>query len=948
MSASTNDRFRRVDALFDAVLDLPTTDQAAFIERACGDDATLRAEVVQLLRAHHRSGSILDAPAAQLSPLLLDGAGALADPIPDRIGPFRVVRAIGEGGMGQVFLGERADGQFEQRVALKVIRHPVPGLVRRFLEERRILALLEHPHIARLVDGGITSDGLPYFAMEFVDGEPIDRYCDARNLSLDDRLMLFERVCDVVSYAHQHLIIHRDLKPANILVRSDGEVKLLDFGIAKLLDAPGGQPRLDETRTGFRVMTPDVAAPEQVLGRPVSTATDVYALGVLLYALITGERPYDVRGKSPAEIERIVCDQIPPAPSLRAPAALRRRLRGDLDLIVMTALQKQEERRYQSPAALALDLRRFRGGEAILARPDSARYRLGKFIVRHRTSVTVVGLLAATVAAGATRERVLRNRAEVAARKAKEVESFLIGVFDVADPLGWSEADRGAVSARDLLDRGARRIDSTLVSEPEVQADLRAVLGRVYTNLGLYARATPLLERSLEQRRTLRGSEDSSVATTMDLLGTALAEQDRQDEGERLLRGALERRRRLFGDTSDATAQSMEHLATLLEGRAQYAAADSLHRGVLAIKQSLFGDSSVEVANSLNNVALVRYEMSKYDEAEPLYRRALAIQLRRLGEQHALTAATMHNLAQTLQSGGKLEEAERYYRRSLAAKRATLGDAHPSVTIGLNNLGLFLALQRGQLEEGEALVRQAVTLDRKTFGDRHTYVAEGLRNLGIILRMKGRFVQADSVIREAIVIDRALLAEPHEKIANLYGQLAQVRYQLGDSTEAIRLMRESLSQFRTLLGESHLSTLITTANLARLLTLGGGAAESESLARALLSRLDSANVAHRPQYIGTTATLGAALLTQGRVDDALPILDRALAMARRAWGEENVSTALARVWYGSALVAKGRYAEAEPLLRAAQATLQKHRADQPRLAQRADAAMAVLAARSAR
>jgi len=943
VSASPTDRFRRVDSVFDAVIDLPTDEQAAFIDRACADDLELRAEVIQLLRAHHHSGGILDTPVARLSPLLVAASDAPHTTPGDRIGPFRIERAIGEGGMGQVLLGRRDDGQFEQRVAIKLIRHPVPGLVRRFLEERRILALLEHPNIARLVDGGFTADGLPYFAMEFVDGEHIDHYCESRNLSLDERLALFERVCEVVSYAHQHLIIHRDLKPANILVTTGGQVKLLDFGIAKLLDSPGGQATTDETRTGVRVMTPDVAAPEQMCGSAISTATDVYALGVLLYLLASGERPYDLRGKSATEIQRLVCEVEPAPPSTRAPAVLRRRVRGDLDLITMTALQKSEKRRYQSPAALAQDVQHFRTGRAIFARPDSLRYRLGKFVARHRAAVAVAGLALVAVAGGAARERLLRQRAEVEARKATEVENFLIGVFDVADPYAWSESDRGTISARDLLDRGAKRVDSTLVDQPEVQAELRTVLGRVYSNLGLIQQATPLLEQSLAQRKALRGTDDSSVATSMDLLGRALTQQERQAEADTLLRGALEQRRRLFGRTNAATAESMEHLASLFEERGKLAAAESLHREVLAVNQSLFGDSSAQAANALNNLALVLHRRAVYDQAEPLFRRALGIQVRQLGERHPLTAATMQNLAGTLALTGKLDEAETYYRRSLIAKRAVLGDAHPSVTIGLNNLGLFLALNRQKPDEAEPLIREAISLDRKIFGDHHSYVGEGLRNLGIILRNKGQFARSDSVTRQALALDIELFGEQDMKVANLYGQLAQVRFLEGDSADAVRLMRESLSRFRNLVGENHLNTLVTAGNLARMLTTFGSAVESESIARTCLTRLDSTNSSQRQQYVAVTATLGVALFSQRRVDDALPILERGLAMARRQFGERGLGTAYAQLWYGSALLAKGRAADAEPVLRAAQATYSGYRVAQPGLAARADAAVAALA-----
>ena len=944
MSVDTTDRFERVEAVFDAVLDLPTDEQAAYVDRTCSDEPEVCAEVIQLLRAHHRTGSILDAPVAKLSPLLFGGADPATDGMPERIGPFKVMQSIGHGGMGHVFLGQRDDGQFEQRVALKVIRHPVPGLVRRFLDERRILARLEHPHIARLVDGGITTDGLPYFAMEFVEGEPIDVYCERRKLSLDARLVLFEHVCAAVSYAHQHLIIHRDLKPANILVTADGQVKLLDFGIAKLLDASGARP--DETRTGFRVMTPDVAAPEQVRGEPISTATDVYALGILLYQLLAGDRPYDVREKTPAEVERIVCDVQPDPPSLRVSGQIARRVRGDLDLIVMTALQKKRERRYQSPATLAHDLQRFREGHAIHARPDSSRYRLGKFVARHRTAVAIAAIGVLAVISGAARERVLRNRAEVQARKATEVESFLISVFDVADPFAVTQTDRGSITARELLDRGAKRIDSTLVDQPEVQAELRTVLGRVYTSLGLFDRATPLLERSLAQRRSLHGDQDTSVATAMDLLGSALAQQDKADDAERLLRSALEMRRRQLGTRHKATATSIQHLATLLEDRGQLVPAESLHREVLAINRSLYGDSTTEVATALNNVALVRYRRGGYAEAESLYRRALALDMRLLGERHGNTATTMQNLAQTLHAAGKLDESEQYFRRSLELKRVIFGNLHPNVTIQLNNFGQFLANARGRLDEAEVMTREALDLDRKLFGEKHTFVGESLRNLGVIQRARGDFLAADSAFRRALAIDRELLGERHDKMANLYGQLSTVRYQLGDAAGGVRLMRESLSRYREILGDDHRNTVITMGNVARQLSEAGGAVEAESLARVALTRLDSTDTGARQTYIITLRTLGASILLQQRVDESLPFLQRALDMSRRDFGETNTRTAHAQLTYGNALVAKQRYTDATPLLRAAYTTFDKHRRDQPQLAKQADAAIAALNART--
>ena len=939
MSASQTARFQRVDTVFDAAVDLPAGERTDFIDRACAGDTALRAEVRELLRAYHQSDSFLESPAVHIAAPLLEEAAAVGEYVPDRIGQFRVVREIGRGGMGRVFLGERADGQFEQRVAIKLIQHGAPGVIRRFVEERRILALLEHSGIARLLDGGLTTTGLPYFAMELVEGEPIDQFCETRDLSIDERLALFASVCDAVSYAHHHLIIHRDLKPSNILVTADGQVKLLDFGIAKLLGPD--RPADDATRTGFTAMTPEFAAPEQVRGDPISTATDVYALGVLLYMLVTGERPYDVRGKTPADVERIVCVDVPPKPSSRAPASVRRRLRGDLDLIIMTALQKQEHRRYQSPAALAEDLQRFRSGHAILARPDSARYRLTKFVGRHRTGVAAGALLVLALAGLAQRERVLRRQAEVQARKASEVENFLVSVFEVANPNSWKGPNGGSITARELLDRGASRIDSTLVDQPEVQAELRNVLGHVYINLGLYDRAAPLLQRSLEQRTTLHGSQDVRVAATMDLLGTALMRLDRLDEAERLLRQTLEQRRRLLGNTHESTAQTMEHLATLLEERTRYDEAEPLYREVLATSRTVFGDSSVEVANSLNNLGLLMHRTGAYAEAESLYRRALEIKQRRLGDAHALTAATMQNLGQTLQTRGNLEESEMYQRRALAAKRAALGDAHPSVTISLNNLANLISRTSERLDEAEALVREALRLDRQMFGEKHSFVAASLTNLGMILRAKGEFAEAERALLQALELDRSLFGDKHIKVASVLVALAQTRFYRGDGAAGITRMRDALVLYRELLGDAHLNTIVSTGNLGYMLAEYGDPVEAESLSRAALSRLDSTRSEHQNQLVSSRLSLGKALLAQGRTSEALPILEAVATTVRRRYGDGDIRTGDSMLSYGRALAAAHRYAEARPVLLAARAALEKDRA-RPRFAERAAVELARL------
>jgi Tfp pilus assembly protein PilF len=903
----------------------------------------VRAEVLRLLRAHRRAEGFLDGAGPRVAQELLEAADLLpTTEAPERIGPWRIVRPLGQGGMGAVFLGERADGQFEQRAAIKLIQGGSPGLVRRFLEERRILAMLEHPGIARLIEGGLTPDGQPYFAMELIEGVHLDRYCDQHQLSIEGRLELVDQVCDAVSYAHHHLIIHRDLKPSNILVTPAGRVKLLDFGIAKLLSGEAGPGQTD---TRLPVMTPEFAAPEQVRGEAVSTATDVYALGVLLYLLLTRQYPYQVRDKSLAELTRIVCEAEPPRPSTRGPESLRRQLRGDLDLIVLTALHKDPKRRYQSPAALAEDLRRFRAKQPVLARPDSAGYRARKFVARHRAGVAAAAGLVLLLAAGGARERMLRQRAEIEARKAAEVGDYLVGVFDVADPYAVERREGRDVSALDLLDQGARRVDSMLAGQREVQAQLRSVLGRAYTSLGHYDRATRLLREALAQHLALYGREHLTVAEDMERLGDALLQQDRYEEAELRLRDALALRRRLGGSDA-AIAGTLDRLATLLQRRDDDAGAEALFREALGIRRGLFGDTALVVAQSLSNLGVQLFETGAYDQAEPVHREALAIALRRLGETHPRTGELLHNLAQTQERRGALVEAESLYRRALAVKRKTLGDAHPSVTVNLNNLGGMLTSQ-GRLDEAGVLIREALALDRRIFGESHSYVAASLSNLVTVLRLEGEFAEAERQSHAALAINRTLFGSTHMAVANTLNDLGHTLRSQGDLPGAVRHFREAVEIAREKLGEDHLNTIAYTINLGRAVQAQGRAPEAEELLRRASSRLDTANAYYRPWYLNAQTGLGLALLAQGRAVEARVRLEAALRLARADLGEEHIRTADARLALGKALLATGEYARAEPLLRASAAEFNRQRRSQPIFAAEADAALARLARRRA-
>lgn len=946
------ERWKTLDALLDHALNLPPEDRAQWL-------ADLRS----------RSPELADGVAALLATEAdTDHGGFLAEPLHRpveefQMGAYTLETPLGHGGMGSVWLARRTDGRFEGHAAVKLLNQALLSAAgrERFRREGSLLSRLTHAGIARLLDAGVSTGGQPYLVLEYVEGQPIDAFADARRLTAVERIRLVLDVLAAVGHAHANLIVHRDLKPSNILVTTGGAAKLLDFGIAKLLDPEGGGEPDTLTRAG-RALTPAFAAPEQIRGEAITTATDVYAIGVLLYLLLTGRRPYELSDRSAAEIERIVCETTPLRPSATfdsgssaeadgdqlaraaarsaSPTRLRRWLRSDVDLIVMKALRKEPERRYPTAAALEDDLRRVLDGRPVSARPDTLAYRVRKFVGRNRSGVAVAIVLLLLVAAGVVRERTLRGRAEAEARKAQAVEQYLVSVFGVSNPLASSGTGGADVTARALLDRGAARIDSSLANQPDVQAELRGVLGSVYAGLGLFDKAEPLLRQSLEQRRTLYGARHPDVAEAMDHLGAVLVSQSRYDKAEPLLRDALAQRRALLGDASDETAESLQHLATLHQERGALDVAEPLFREVVAIRRALHGPDHEEMAESLNNLGLVLTLRGRDSEAEPLYRNALAIRVRLLGEDHPMTAQSLQNLAQLLQHLGRYAEAEPLQRRALAVKRKTLGDAHPSVTISLNNLASLLAIQLNKVDEAEPLVREALTLDRKMFGEPHAYVAESLRNLATILRMKGDFVGAEQYYQQALAMNRALFGTEHTRIALNLGGLGVTKHLEGDLAGATTFLREALEQTRRVSGAQHRNTWIATINLAKVLRDDGHGIEAETLLREASSHLDATNPAQRDTAISAHIALGTTLTELGRAAEAMPLLERAVAMSHERFGASDWRTGEAQLALGVCLNALGQNAKAEPLLREAAEKLGPQRKAQPRLALQADRTLA--------
>jgi serine/threonine-protein kinase len=944
------ERWKALDALLDDALTLSTGDRAQWLADLRLRSPELADGVAGLLNAEAKT----------------DHTHFLAEPVLRPVGEFQMgaytlESPLGHGGMGSVWLARRTDGRFEGRAAVKLLNQALFSTAgrERFRREGSLLGRLTHAGIARLLDAGVSTGGQPYLVLEYVEGQAIDAFADARRLTEAERVRLVLDVLAAVSHAHANLIVHRDLKPTNILVTNDGVAKLLDFGIAKLLDEEGGGEPDTLTRAG-RALTPAFAAPEQIRGEAITTATDVYAIGVLLYLLLTGRRPYDLGDRSAAEIERIVCETMPVRPSATfdagnnadadqvaraaarsaSPARLRRWLRGDIDLIVMKALRKEPERRYPTAAALEDDLRRVLEGRPVSARPDTVAYRVRKFVGRNRSGVAIASVLIALLVGGVVRERSLRGRAEAEARKSQAVEQYLVSIFGASNPLATSGTSGADVTARDLLDRGAARIDSSLANQPDVQAELRGVLGVVYVGLGLYDKAEPLFRQSLEQRRALYGPRHADVAEAMDHLGTVWVYQNHYDKAEPLLREALAQRRALLGNMNAETAESVQHLATLYQERGALAAAEPLFREAVTIRRAIHGPDHNETAISMNNLGLVMLLQGRESEVEPLYREALAIRLRGLGENHPLTAQSLQNLAQLLQHLGRYAEAEPLHRRALAVKRKTLGDAHPSVTISLNNFGNFLAISLNRIDEGEQLIREALALDRKMFGESHLYVAESSRNLGNVLRLKGDFDGAEQRYQEAVAMTRTLFGAENARVAmNLMG-LGLVKHLQGDLPSATAFLRQALDQLRRFSGPKHRNTLSATISLAKVLRDAGHAAEAEKLLREVSGNLDAKNIAHRDPLINTNVALGNVLTDQGRAAEALPLLERAVTMGRERFGAGDWRTAETELALGICLNALGQSAKAGPLLREAAETLVPLRRAQPRLAAQAERALA--------
>ncbi|HKQ80032.1 MAG TPA: serine/threonine-protein kinase [Blastocatellia bacterium] len=788
------ERWRHIEELFRTVVDRPEAERDTYLTRVCDGDEELRREVLSLLERDTAEDFIRD-PIA--SAVMAYSAELKVDLTGERIGPYRITRLVGRGGMGDVYEAERDDEQFRQRVAIKIIKHGMDtDFVRdRFLRERQILASLDHPHIARLFDGGATPDGLPYFVMEFVAGEPIMAYCRRHHLSVNEKLKLFLKVCSAVQHAHQKLVVHRDLKPSNILITESGEPKLLDFGIAKLLLPDGSQPQT-RTETALLSMTPEYASPEQARGRAVATTTDVYSLGVVLYELLSERRPYEFKTYSPAEIERVICDTEVEEPSkvvgrmTDAPARLSRQLAGDLDNIALMAMRKEPERRYQSVEQFSEDIRRHLAGMPVVARKDTFVYRVGKFARRHKAGVAILALiaiLAVAMTVQAARIAKERDRANQEAAAAQAVTQSLVAMFEVADP---AKARGNVITARELLDQGAEKVVQELKGQPAVQAKLLDTIGQLYQSIGLYDREKPLLEKALKLRREALGEDHPDVASSLNHLGEV---------------------ERLKGD---------------------FVGSESLFCEALAARLRLFGAESKEVAETLNYLALLLHERGQYDEAERLHQDALEMRRKLLGPEHLDIAISLNNLGSTLHAKGRFDEAERKFRESLEMRRKLFGSDHIQVAVGMINLAGWLH-RKGRLEEAESLSRDALEIRRRWLGEDHPETILILVGLASILRDKGDCRAALPMYEEGIRRATALLGPDHLDVAGHKMSYGPCLTKLGRYRDAEEQLLTAHTRLQTVLGQQHWRTKLSLRRLVELYEAWGKPTQAEAY-RALL------------------------------------------------------------------------------------------------------------------
>ena len=852
----STDRWERLQELFSRAVELSGPERKAFVEKETARDAELRTELLELLACDSgsaRTGPLTLALGAALDTTTRDRRKALVGRI---VGNYKLVSVLGHGGTGTVYLGERADRQYSAQVAVKIVDNgTMQGeLGLRFRAERQILASLNHANIARLIDAGETEEGNPYLVMEYVHGEPLDRYCDRQQLGVRERLQLFLDICSAVQYAHQNLVVHRDLKPANILVTAEGAPKLLDFGIAKLLDAGEAAAAMALTRMNDRLLTPEYASPEQILGRPVTTASDVYALGVVLYELLTGLRPYVVPASaSQLELERSICitDPLRPSAAVKraresgplegqseilavaaarrlAPEKLQKRLVGDIDAIVMRALRKEPQHRYNSIEQLASDVRRYLTREPVQARQGNWFYYSQRFIRRHAFGVTagaafVVFIIAFAVAMSIQTQRVAaeRDRVKQESSTAQNVSEFMERIFDASQP---ETALGRQITAREILDEAGRRIRGDLSQQPEVRARLLEAIGRAYRLLELSDTAVPYLEDALLIRRTLPDPDGTKTPSVLIELSSAF---------------------RRLNDLQRADTTMQEALDIIRQHR---------------------GQRTETYAKLLINLGRVQISVGNLAEARKNFEDSLALSRELKGPMHPLVAAALMELASVHMWKDDLATAERCARDAAQIYGATLPPAHPDRVMAESRLGEVLLLEN-RINDADPLFQNSLLMQTQVFGANSVQVADVLDSLARIKTAQGSLREAEDYARRALRSHIAAVGKNHRQTGYLQASLALVLSRRGKYTEAEQLARDSIATFDKTLPSDHQYVAASEHILGEVLLETKQYARAESVLMGAMNRWKRTN-AGKWRVARTESALGEAIYHQGRAAEA--------------------------------------------------------------------------------
>lgn len=870
----TPTKWQRVQDLVTAALDTPAPGRAAFLNSACGSNPELRQQVEDLIRSYEEGGSFIEEAVAET---VFEALGQGLPHEGDRIGPYQITGVIGHGGMGSVYCANRMDDQFTQRVAIKVLRGGFgssPELLKRFRAERQILASLTHPNIACLLDGGITASGLSYLVMEYIKGTTIDAYSEKQGLTVAARLGLFRQVCAAVQYAHQNLIVHRDIKPANVMVTADGAPKLLDFGIAKLLSPDALGETVAATRPAERLMTPEYASPEQIRGEAITTATDVYGLGVLLYELLTGKRPFRTENLTPANLERVICETAPERPSAivaKPGSVIFENVSGDLDNIVLKAMHKDPARRYASAAELSEDVARYLRGFPVSARADSWRYRAAKFLSRHKLASAAAALFLLTTTGLSVGLAVQATRAKQEARTANQVSDFMVNLFEFSRP----DRTQGRNNyARDLVDLGAQRAATELAGQPVVEARLFDMLGTTYRELGVF------------------------------------------DQAESLLNKAYSIRSRLFGPDSREAAETLQTLAEIASDKGDLELAGKDYERVLAIWTKLDGRDNEKTAEVIDDIGELRWQLGDFNGAKQRYLEAIDICNRIKGPKNWQTLDAQNDLQVVLADQSDYAPAEALARKVLATEIQVFGPTNPIVGITLNNLGYILA-QTAQYRESEAVFKRALDLRLKVDGAEHPAVALSFSNLGWLARELGHYQEAQSLGERALAMAMKLVGPKSLDTTACQGQLGLTMLAKGDLPRARQLLGTSLAT-RLALGNPNNPELADNLDRMGQLELAASnlAAARHDIQRGLDIRMhfygrNNDTVASSLDHLGN-------VLAAGKDDTGAEQKYReAIAIARAKFKRPHTITADGLFGLGTALMAQGQFAEARPPLQEA-------------------------------